>query len=58
MKLFQNKPLTVLTGISLMVLHGVMNSAWAEHVHQRPDTHAPMGVMGDHVMDKGEIMLS
>ena len=41
-----------------MVLHGVMNSAWAEHVHQRPDTHAPMGVMGDHVMDKGEIMLS
>lgn len=41
-----------------MVLHGVMNSAWAEHVHQRPDTHAPIGVMGDHVMDKGEIMLS
>ncbi len=58
MELFQDKSLTVLTGISLMVLHGVMNSAWAEHVHQRPDTHAPIGVMGDHLMDKGEIMFS
>ena len=35
-----------------------MNSAWAEHVHERPDTHAPIGVMGDHVMDEGEMMLS
>ena len=55
---FQKKPLTVLTGVSLMILHGVMNSAWAEHVHERPDTHAPIGVMGDHVMDEGEMMLS
>jgi len=28
------------------------------HDHTRPDSHAPIGVMGDHLMRKGEIMLS
>ncbi len=28
------------------------------HVHARPDAHAPIGIMGDHVMGKSEFMLS
>lgn len=28
------------------------------HDHARPDSHAPIGVMGDHLMREGEIMLS
>jgi hypothetical protein len=28
------------------------------HDHTRPDSHAPIGVMGDHLMREGEIMLS
>jgi hypothetical protein len=28
------------------------------HDHTRPDSHAPIGVMGDHLMRKGETMLS
>ena len=58
MSLFQKNTLTVLTGISLLAANAVLHSARAEHVHQRPDAHAPIGVMSDHVMDKGEIMFS
>ncbi len=32
--------------------------AIAEHVHDRPDSHAPIGVMGDHLMEKGQWMVS
>jgi len=28
------------------------------HDHSRPDSHAPLGVMGDHLMGKGEWMTS
>lgn len=28
------------------------------HDHSRPDSHAPIGVMGDHLMPKGEWMMS
>ncbi len=28
------------------------------HDHTRPDSHAPIGVMGDHLMRQGEIMLT
>ncbi len=28
------------------------------HDHTRPDSHAPIGVMGDHLMREGEIMVS
>lgn len=28
------------------------------HDHSRPDSHAPIGVMGDHLMGKGEWMMS
>lgn len=58
MSSFQKNTLTVLTGISLLAANAVLNNARAEHVHERPDTHAPIGVMGDHVMDEGEIMFS
>jgi len=30
----------------------------SSHNHTRPDSHAPIGVMGDHLMRKGEVMLS
>jgi len=33
-------------------------SAWADDVTTRAITHAPIGVMGDHLHDKGEFMLS
>lgn len=33
-------------------------TAQAGHIHERPDTHAPAGIMGDHVMEKNEVMLS
>jgi len=36
----------------------IANNALAEHIHERPDAHAPIGVMGDHVMDEGEVMFS
>lgn len=28
------------------------------HIHTRPDSHAPIGVMGDHMHKKGEVMFS
>ncbi len=36
----------------------ISGTTQAGHVHERPDTHAPIGIMGDHVMEKGEVMLS
>jgi len=54
----QNKALTAFSCLSLLILNSAMNIARAEHVHARPDSHAPIGVMGDHVMDDGEIMLT
>lgn len=44
---------TILTAALLLT-----NNVQAEHVHERADSHAPIGVMGDHVMEKNEIMLS
>jgi hypothetical protein len=58
MSSFQKNCLTALAGISILSLYGAMNVARAEHVHERPDSHAPIGVMGDHVMDEGEVMLT
>jgi hypothetical protein len=52
------KQITTLTAISIMTIGAAVNHAHAEHVHARPDSHAPIGVMGDHVMDEGEFMLS
>ncbi|PCJ84788.1 MAG: alpha-amylase [Thiotrichaceae bacterium] len=52
------KKLTKLSAISILTLSNVMTLAHAEHVHERADSHAPVGVMGDHLMKKGEWMTS
>ena len=54
MKTF-NKVTGLLTSAIILAVAG---NAQAEHVHARPDSHAPIGVMGDHVMDEGELMLT
>ena len=46
--------LSVLLGIALFSSSPLL---LAEHVHARPDAHAPIGVMGDHVMNRAEIMI-
>jgi len=55
---FQKKTLSAFAVFSFFVLHGAINIACAEHVHARPDSHAPIGVMGDHVMAEDEVMLT
>ncbi len=44
--------------LSLLGLQGTVNMVHAEHAHTRADSHAPIGVMGDHVMNDGELMFS
>lgn len=53
------QPLRITQGLILFT-SGVLlsQSAIAEHVHDRPDSHAPIGVMGDHLMEKGKWMIS
>jgi hypothetical protein len=58
MQPFQIKKLIKLTGILFLALHSVTNVAQAEHIHDRPDSHAPIGVMGDHLMEEGKWMTS
>jgi len=58
MNSFQKNTFTVFTGISILAANAAINNLRAEHVHDRPDSHAPIGVMGDHVMEEGEFMLS
>ncbi len=58
MKSLQINKLAMLTGISLLTLQSTANIALAEHVHDRPDSHAPIGVMGDHLMEEGQWMVS
>ncbi|MCG6938017.1 MAG: transporter [Gammaproteobacteria bacterium] len=38
--------------------HHTAHAGNSGHDHTRPDSHAPIGVMGDHLMREGEIMLS
>lgn len=45
--------------ITLLLISLTFSSAsFADQQNNRPDYHAPIGVMGDHVHQKGEIMLS
>lgn len=55
---FQKYSLAALAGIALLFGYGALNKACAEHAHARPDSHAPIGVMGDHLMGEDEIMFS
>ena len=50
---------TLLLGIqSIAFATGNHDHHHSSHDHTRPDAHAPIGVMGDHLMREGEIMLS
>lgn len=58
MKPLQIKKIVMLSAFSFLALQNATNSALAEHVHDRPDSHAPIGVMGDHLMEEGQWMAS
>lgn len=45
-------------GLTLAIITGTAGSAGAQWTSARPDGHAPIGVMADHMHHKGEIMLS
>ena len=64
MKNFQLSTLMLTSALSLSSipnLHAAEHSEHAHHSghdHTRPDSHAPIGVSGDHLMREGEIMLT
>ena len=58
MKPLQIKKLILSSAFSFLALQSATNAAWAVHVHDRPDSHAPIGVMGDHLMEQGQWMAS
>ena len=64
MNSFQKHTLILLTTLSLLSIQSAQAAGHENHVdhsghdHTRPDSHAPIGVTGDHLMRKGEIMLS
>lgn len=61
MKTMQLNALTLLTAMSLTSMQSVEAAGHehhSSHDHARPDSHAPIGVMGDHLMSEGEIMVS
>ena len=64
MNSFKKNTLILLAALSLLSIQSVQaagnenHSDHSGHDHTRPDSHAPIGVMGDHLMRRGEIMLS
>jgi hypothetical protein len=66
MKKTQLNYLLLLSGLSLFASQTTFaalqdHSAHTNHSghdHSRPDSHAPIGVMGDHLMREGEVMLT
>lgn len=48
----------MLAAITFLVLYNAGKNVRAEHIHNRADSHAPIGVMGDHLMNSGEWMVS
>ncbi|MGE3513054.1 MAG: hypothetical protein AB7N65_29675, partial [Vicinamibacterales bacterium] len=48
---------TVLSVLPMLAVSAVWASA-QEWSSARPDGHAPLGVMGDHTQEKGEVILS
>ena len=45
-------------GLGAAAAHDRSHRHHSDHDHTRPDSHAPIGVMGDHLMREGEVMLS
>jgi len=58
MKECQLNPLITFSGSALIMMQLISSNALAEHVHDRADSHAPIGVMGDHLMQEGTWMVS
>lgn len=58
MSTFQKNKLIKAAVVSSLLVTVSISNAFAEHIHERADTHAPIGVMGDHVMSEGELMFS
>ena len=64
MNSFKTHTLVLLTALSLSSIQSAQATEHENHVnhsghdHTRPDSHAPIGVMGDHLMREDEIMLS
>lgn len=58
MKPLQIKKIVLLSAFTFLALQNTTNSALAAHVHNRPDSHAPIGVMADHLMEAGQWMAS
>ena len=44
--------------LTVLLLSLPLNAAYADSPSSRPDSHAPIGVMGDHGHKSGEVMLS
>lgn len=44
--------------LDLFRRNSINNTSHSHHDHSRPDAHAPIGVMGDHLHHKGGFMLS
>lgn len=44
--------------LTVLLLSLTLNVAYADSRSSRPDSHAPIGVMGDHAHKAGEVMLS
>ncbi|MCP1728343.1 hypothetical protein J2T60_002343 [Natronospira proteinivora] len=51
----QSHVANVILGIALLILSGTVSAHWTS---DRPDGHAPMGVMADHVHSRGEWMVA
>ena len=70
MQTVQTKKLLLLTALCFTSMHSALaaqadshanhvdHTSHSGHDHTRPDSHAPIGVMGDHLMREGEVMLS
>jgi hypothetical protein len=56
MKNIQLSTLVLMSAISIPNVHAEENHSG--HDHTRPDSHAPIGVSGDHLMRDGEFMLT
>ena len=44
--------------LTVLLLSLTLNTSYADSPSSRPDSHAPIGVMGDHGHKAGEVMLS
>jgi len=58
MKLFKKSTIVTALLFTAVSFSQEGNNSHTGHNHTRPDSHAPIGVMGDHTHKKGEFMFS